>query len=241
MWLEPIWQKSLCIATYTYLYHIAITISDMRQAGDGDEKGDQQDGEAVVDSFHLSDNSGREEKYVTCIDPTRLTSENSHQPWQESGKNDGIEERNSGKDGNVESWGEGNVRDKGKGRSESGERIVGSRVDGENMVDGEKMLGSENVRLKLALVECRLLLQDQVGMMMTTVTKMMVTVIKMLIMVTKMLTTMTIDKDAGHNDHNEVAAGEPVVPREGGGRCAAFHDHRTTRKVFIFCFHHNSD
>ena len=134
----------------------------MRQAGDGDEKGDQQDGEAVVDSFHLSDNSGR----VTCIGPTRLTSENSHQPWQESGKNDGIEERNSGKDGNVESWGEGNVRDKGKGRSESGERIVGSRVDG------------ENVRLKLALVECRLLLQDQVGMMMTTVTK-IITMIKM--------------------------------------------------------------
>ena len=172
MWLEPIWQKSLCIATYTYLYHIAITISDMRQAGDGDEKGDQQDGEAVVDSFHLSDNSGREEKYVTCIGPTRLTSENSHQPWQESGQNDGIEERNSGKDGNVESWGEGNIRDKGKGRSESGERIVGSRVD------GEKMLGSENVRLKLALVECRLLLQDQVGMMMTTVTK-IITMIKM--------------------------------------------------------------
>ena len=49
------------------------------------------------------------------------------------------------------------------------------------------------------------------------------------------------DKDAGHNDHNEVAAGEPVVPREGGGRCAAFHDHRTTRKVFIFCFHHIID
>ena len=157
----------------------------MRQAGDGDEKGDQQDGEAVVDSFHLSDNSGREEKYVTCIDPTRLTSENSHQPWQESGKNDGIEERNSGKDGNVESWGEGNMRDKGKGRSESGERVVGSRVD------GEKMVGSENVRLKLALVECRLLLQDQVGMMITTVTKMMVTVIKMLIMVTKMKIAVT--------------------------------------------------
>ena len=157
----------------------------MRQAGDGDEKGDQQDGEAVVDSFHLSDNSGREEKYVTCIDPTRLTSENSHQPWQESGKNDGIEERNSGKDGNVESWGEGNIRDKGKGRSERGERVVGSRVD------GEKMVGSENVRLKLALVECRLLLQDQVGMMITTVTKMMVTVIKMLIMVTKMKIAVT--------------------------------------------------
>ena len=188
MWLEPIWQKSLCIATYTYLYHIAITISDMRQAGDGDEKGDQQDGEAVVDSFHLSDNSGREEKYVTCIGPTRLTSENSHQPWQESGKNDGIEERNCGKDGNVESWGEGNVRDKGKGRSESGERIVGSRVD------GEKMLGSENVRLKLALVECRLLLQDQVIKMMIMVTKMMVTVTKMLTTMTKMLVTMIIMK-----------------------------------------------
>ena len=42
------------------------------------------------------------------------------------------------------------------------------------------------------------------------------------------------DKDAGQNDHNEDAAGEPVVPREGGGRCTAFHDHGTTRKVFIF-------
>ena len=49
---------------------------------------------------------------------------------------------------------------------------MGSRVD------GEKMVGSENVRLKLALVECRLLLQDQVGMMMTTVTK-IITMIKM--------------------------------------------------------------
>ena len=113
------------------------TIPDMRQGG-GD--GDQRDGDGV-DSGHVErQDSGQQEKCVAIKDyPGGHGSEKTVQAWKDSC----IGESNKGETGK-------------RGEESSGEKVNW----GEN--GGEEMMGRENVRLKLALVECRLLLHDQV-------------------------------------------------------------------------------
>ena len=120
----------------------APTIPDMRQGG-GD--GDHRDGDGVGSGQEEREDSGRQEKCVAINDyPGGHGSENKVQGWKDSC----IGESNNGKDCHGET---------GKqGVDSSGEKVNWGEGG------GEKMIGRENVRLKLALVECRLLLHDQV-------------------------------------------------------------------------------
>ena len=125
----------------------------MRQDG-GDGDGDQRDGEEVDDGHVQREDSQQQEKCVAIYEhPGGVRSEKADHPGKDSYKCDGIGERNDGKDGH---------REMGhRGDGINGEK--GNRGEGSSIV-GEKMLGRENVRLKLALVECRLLLHDQVNL-----------------------------------------------------------------------------
>ena len=115
----------------------APTIPDMRQGG-GD--GDNRDGDGVGSGQEEREDSGRQEKCVAINDyPGGHGSENKVQGWKDSC----IGESNKGETGK-------------RGEESSGEKVNWGEGG------GEKMIGRENVRLKLALVECRLLLHDQV-------------------------------------------------------------------------------
>ena len=110
----------------------------MRQDG-GDGDGDHRDGEGVDDGRVEREESPQQEKCVAIYEhPGGVRN-----AGKDSYNCDGIGESSGGKDGHGEMghWGEG------------------------SSIVGEKMLGRENVRLKLALVECRLLLHDQVNLM----------------------------------------------------------------------------
>ena len=112
----------------------------MRQ-DDGEGDVDQRDGEGADNGLVEREDSGQQEEKCFAIyeHPGGLRSEKGDQPWKESYKCDGI----------------------GESSSIGGEKMVGHQ--GESSIGGEKMMmGRENVRLKLALVECRLLLHDQV-------------------------------------------------------------------------------
>ena len=137
----------------------------MRQGGgDGDR---QQGGGEGADNGRLMEGEdfGEQEKCVAIVE--HHGGLRSEKPWKESCKCDGTGELNDGKhchgeignrgdssSGEKISWGECNC---------SGEKMVGSMGEGNSASSsGEKMVVRENVRLKLALVECRLLLHDQV-------------------------------------------------------------------------------
>ena len=110
----------------------------MRQ-DDGEGDGDKQDGEGVDNGRVVREDSQQQEKCVAIYEhPGGVRN-----AGKDSYNCDGIGESSGGKDGHGEMghWGEG------------------------SSIVGEKMLGRENVRLKLALVECRLLLHDQVNLM----------------------------------------------------------------------------
>ena len=127
----------------------------MRQDG-GDSDGDQRDGEGVDDGHVQREESQQQEKCIAIYEhPGGLRSEKEDQPWKDSYKCDGIGESNDGKDDH------GEMGHQGDGIN--GE--MGHRGEGSTSIVGEKMMGRENVRLKLALVECRLLLHDQVNLM----------------------------------------------------------------------------
>ena len=116
----------------------------MRQDG-GDGDGDQRDGEGVDDGRVEREESPQQEKCVAIYEHAGgLRSEKEDQPWKDSYKCGGHEE----------------MRHRGDSINEE----KGYRGEGSSIV-GEKMMGRENVRLKLALVECRLLLHDQVNLM----------------------------------------------------------------------------
>ena len=120
----------------------------MRQDG-GDGDGDQRDGEGVDDGRVEREESQQQEKCVAIYEHPGGV----RKAGKDSYNCDGIGESSGGKDGH------GEMGHRGDGIN--GEK--GNRGEGSSIV-GEKMLGRENVRLKLALVECRLLLHDQVNL-----------------------------------------------------------------------------
>ena len=135
----------------------------MRQ-DDGEGDVDQEDGEAVNNGRVERGDSGQQEEKCFAIyeHPGGLRSEMADQPCKEKYKCDGIGESNDGKDchGKMCHRGDGSSGEKGhRGEGSNGEK--GNKGEGSS-VGGEMMMGRENVRLKLALVECRLLLHDQV-------------------------------------------------------------------------------
>ena len=197
----------------------------MRQ-DDGEGDGDQRDGEGVDNGLVEREDSGQQEQenFVAIYEhPGGLRSEKADHPWKESYKCDGIGE-SSGGHGEMGHRGDGSNGENGdrgeRNRSSSigGEKMVGSRIDEEKMmghrgegsngdrgegsiIGGEKMMGTENVRLKLALVECRLLLHDQV------------------------IKGDNSDNDAGQwsSESEDVFEGKPAVSEVRGG-CPSCHN-----------------